>query len=82
MDRSDRVFYTVIHIVMVLLLVILMYPLIYILSASFSSPFAVSTGKVILWPVEFSLRGYKEVFQYQNIWLGYRNTIFYAFVDV
>ena len=78
-SRSDRIFYAVIHAVMVILLVILLYPLIYILSSSFSSANAVSTGKVVFLPVDFSLRGYKEVFRYRPIWLGYRNTIFYAF---
>lgn len=81
MDRSDRVFYAVIHVVMVFLLIILLYPLIYILSSSFSSPFAVSTGKVFLWPVDISLRGYTEVLKYQPVWLGYRNTIFYAIAN-
>lgn len=77
---GDRTMYTVIHVVMVILLIVTLYPLIYVVSSSFSSAEAVSTGKVVLWPVDFSLRGYQQVFKYQAIWLGYKNTIFYALV--
>ena len=77
---GDRTMYAVIHVVMVILLIVTLYPLIYVVSSSFSSAEAVSTGKVVLWPVDFSLRGYQQVFKYQAIWLGYRNTIFYTLV--
>lgn len=77
---GDRTMYTVIHVVMVILLIVTLYPLVYVVSSSFSSAEAVSTGKVVLWPVDFSLRGYQQVFKYQAIWLGYRNTIFYTLV--
>ncbi|MBE5771629.1 MAG: carbohydrate ABC transporter permease [Clostridiales bacterium] len=77
---GDRLLYAFIHVVMILLLIVTTYPLIYVLSASFSSPRAVGNGQVVLWPVEFSLRGYQEVFEYQVVWLGYKNTIFYTLV--
>ena len=77
---GDRTMYTVIHVVMVILLIVTLYPLIYVVSSSFSSAEAVSTGKVVLWPVDFSLRGYQQVFKYQAICLGYKNTIFYTLV--
>ena len=54
------------------------YPLIYIVSASFSSPQAVSAGKVVLWPVDISIEGYRAVFRDPNLLIGYRNTIFYT----
>ena len=75
---GDKVLYAIVHVVMALLLIVTLYPLIYVLSASFSSPQAVSTGQVVLWPVDFSLRGYQEVFDYKVVWIGYRNTIFYT----
>lgn len=77
---GDRTMYVVIHIIMAILLILTMYPLVYVVSASFSSPEAVSTGRVVLWPVDFSLRGYQQVFKYQAVWLGYKNTIFYTLV--
>jgi putative aldouronate transport system permease protein len=54
------------------------YPIIFVLSASFSSGNAVSSGKVLLWPVEFSLEGYKAVFRNPNIVRSFFNTIFYT----
>jgi len=75
---KDRIFYIVINVILGLLLVITLYPLLYILASSFSSPSAVTTGKVVLWPVAFSLRGYEAVFNYKSVFIGYRNTIFYT----
>ncbi len=54
-----------------------LYPLLYVLSASFSSPGAVSRGAVWLWPVEPSIEGYKAVFRNHDVVTGYLNSIFY-----
>ncbi|WP_419955503.1 carbohydrate ABC transporter permease [Neobacillus niacini] len=78
--KSDRIFTIVNYSVLSLLLVVFLYPLIYIVSASFSSTEAVLSGKVWLWPVDFSLEGYKAVFDYKLIWTGYANSIFYTVV--
>lgn len=78
LSMDDRIFYIVSYTIVALLTLIVLYPVLYIVSASFSSGTAVSQGKVWLYPVDFSLDGYKAVFHYQNIWIGYRNTIFYV----
>lgn len=78
--REDKVMYGIIYAVMIVLLVIVLYPLIYIVSSSFSSGAAVSSGKVLLWPVEFSTTGYEIIFSYKLVWKGYANTIFYTVV--
>lgn len=65
---------------LVLIFVAILYPLLYITSASFSDPIAVSSGKVLLWPVNFTLKGYQRIFEYSRIWSGYMNSIFYAVV--
>ena len=72
---SDYVMDAVINVVMFLLFLIVLYPLVYVLSSSFSSGKAVTDGKVILWPVDPSIQGYKLVFSYQKVWVGYYNTI-------
>lgn len=77
---SDKIMNAVVYTLMILLVVVILYPLIYVVSSSFSSGEAVSTGKVLLWPVDFSLQGYKAVFAYKQVWVGYRNTIFYTLV--
>lgn len=63
-----------------LVTVIAAYPLIFVLSASFSEPSSVITGKVVLWPVDFTVEGYKTILKYDGIWTGYRNTIFYTLI--
>jgi len=77
---SDKVFDTIVTIFVSIWLLIVLYPLIYVLSSSFSSGEAVTSGRVLLWPVDFSLTGYELVFKNQKVWTGYANTIFYTVV--
>ena len=75
LSKGDQIMETTINIVMTLLFLVVLYPLIYVLSSSFSSGQAVSDGKVILWPVDFTTYGYELVFKYPKVWTGYINTI-------
>ena len=79
-SEGDRTFYLVINILMGLILVAVAYPLIYVLSSSFSSPNAVLSGQVLLWPVEFSLEGYTTVFRNNDILTGYYNSSRYMII--
>lgn len=78
-DKAVGIFFEVVGI---LLLIIEAYPLIYVLSASLSSSDAVSLGKVFLWPVEFSLDGYKHLAENSQILTGYKNSLIYLVVGV
>nr|WP_202887540.1 carbohydrate ABC transporter permease [Cohnella zeiphila] len=75
---GDKVFLTFIYILLTAVLIVILYPLVYIASASLSSPLAVSSGKVWLWPVNFSLAGYEAVFRNPQVVLGYANSFFYT----
>lgn len=75
---SDRAFNVLLTVIATIWLIIVAYPCIYIISSSFSSGNAVSSGRVLLWPVEFCLTGYEVVFKYKMVWTGYANTILYA----
>lgn len=77
---GENIFITVNGIFLTLFFVITLYPIIYVFSASFSDPVAVSSGKMVLFPVGFSLDGYDHVLKYKEIWSGYANTIFYTVV--
>lgn len=77
-SRSDRIFYIVNYIILGLLVLIVIYPLYFIVIASFSSADAVLGGKVILFPVDINFDGYVKIFQRDDIWRGYLNTIFYT----
>ena len=75
---SDRVFYLLVYAIAGLAFVITLYPFLYILAVSFSGTQAVYQGKVFLFPVDFTLSGYQQVFKQQNLWTAYGNTIYYT----
>jgi putative aldouronate transport system permease protein len=75
---GDRVFMFFVYLFLVVVLLIVLYPMVYIVSASFSSPLAVTAGKVWLYPVDVSLRGYEVTFQNPQIVTGYLNSLFYT----
>ena len=75
---EDKIYYAVVYTILVLLGLSVLYPLVYIVSASFSSPNAVSTGKVVLFPVELSIKGYSTVFANKRVWIGYKTTLIYT----
>ena len=77
---EDKIMNVVVYFFMILLMVVVAYPLIFVVSSSFSSGQAVSNGKVLLWPVEPSVQGYKIVFSYKLVWSGYANTIYITVV--
>ena len=77
---NDKVFYVVITALLTIFFVLVLYPCVYVISASFSSGTAVQSGKVVLFPVDFSLEGYKTVFHTKTVWTGFRNSLFYTFV--
>ena len=78
--RQDLIFNTANNTILTLVLFVILLPIINIVSRSFSSTDAVIAGRVWLWPVEFSLKGYRAVFKNPQIWLGYVNSIFYTAV--
>lgn len=76
--KSDKIFYIITGVILTVIFIMVLYPCIYVLSASFSSGTAVQSGRVVLWPVDFTLEGYLAVINTPNVWIGYRNTTFYT----
>lgn len=79
---GDKVLLAFTDVVLILIMIIVGYPVLYVISCSFSSNTALTTGRVLLFPVDFSLASYEFVLQYDVVWQGYRNTIFYTVVGV
>ncbi|MEG1874961.1 MAG: carbohydrate ABC transporter permease [Angelakisella sp.] len=77
---SDKVFDVINFFVLAVLLLIVAYPLYFIIIASVSDPAAVARGQVVLWPKDISFDGYKEIIKNKDLWIGYKNTIFYTVV--
>lgn len=76
----DTAFDIVNTILMIILFFVFAWPLWFVIIASVSDPTAVWNGEVIFTPKGFNLDSYKEILKYKDIWIGYRNTIFYTVV--
>lgn len=79
---GDRILNLVIGFILVLVTFIVGYPLVYVISCSFSSSSALEIGSVILWPVDVTLEAYEFVLAYRQVWIGFRNSIFYVIAEV
>ena len=76
----DTIFDMLVYLIAVLAFLIILLPLMNVVSCSFSSGRMVQTGQISILPKEFTLDAYKMVFEYKDIWIGYRNTILYTVV--
>lgn len=80
LSLSDKVFTILNRVLYSIFVIIIAYPLVYIVSASISDPSAVANGEMWLWPVDITFKGFEKVFENNQIWIGYRNTIIYTLV--
>ena len=75
---DDKIFDIVNYFLMTVVLLVVMYPIYFVIIASISEPSEVIRGNVILFPRGFTLESYQLVFSNDNVWTGYRNSIFYT----
>lgn len=75
---SDKLFTVLNILIITVLFVSVLYPIVYIVSASFSDSQAVVSGEVWLWPVRPTLEGYSAVFDYNQVWVGFKNSLIYT----
>lgn len=75
---GSRTFDIILIIFMFLFLLVTLYPVWYVLVVSLSNGKAVMAGKVLLWPVDFTLATYKVVLRDPSILTGFKNTIIYT----
>ena len=78
--NGDTLFSVGVYVLLTLILVVIAFPLIYLVSASFSDPQAVISGRVWLWPVDFTLKGYEAIFKDQSLIRGFLNSVFLTVV--
>ncbi len=76
----DRVFNVINLALITLVLVLVAYPLLYVISASYSDPILVSSGKVVLLPKGFTLEGYQKIFESAEIWQSFFNSVRYTLI--
>ena len=78
MSTQDQVINIVFHVIAVLMIIAVIYPLWFVIIASFSNPADVASGEVWIWPKEWNLAGYQELFKQPSLWRSYLNTILYT----
>jgi len=80
---GERIFHFCNYSVLIILAFICIYPFWHSVMASFSDGYALIKSTGFLWrPAEFSLAAYERVFQNNNIWTGYLNTLILLVVGV
>jgi putative aldouronate transport system permease protein len=77
--RGDRIFGYANAFLLTLFVLSTLYPFIYVLVASVSSGAAVTSGRVMLWPVDVTLAAYERVLSDRMFWISYGNTFIYTF---
>ena len=77
---SDRIYYMCVTVLAILMLLIVLYPIYFIVIASFSNSNMVNQGLVRLIPKGINFYGYRKILERTDLWIGYRNTIFYTVV--
>ena len=76
---ANRLFYIINYIFMSFCLIVVLVPLLNLISQSLSSPASVYAGKILLWPVEPTLIGYKSILGNKNISNGFINSVIITF---
>lgn len=79
---GDSSFDAGVYIICGIIALICLYPLYLVLINSFSDPYAVARGEVMLWPKGFSFDAYVQAFQNGDIVRGYGNSLFYLVFGV
>ncbi len=73
--NNDRFFRYGVYALLILISIIILYPLYYVLIASVTDPAVVGSGKMLLFPKELYLEGYRQMVKYTPLWRGYMNTV-------
>lgn len=76
--KADKIFDVVNAIVLSIILIVVAYPLIIVVSSSISSPNALMSGKVWLYPIDICFDGYTVVAKNKEVLNGIKNSIIYT----
>ncbi|MDR3247870.1 MAG: carbohydrate ABC transporter permease [Treponema sp.] len=76
--RRFTFFDLLVNAIMVVSLLVCIIPFLYMFAISFSGVQAIINNRVALWPVDFNTTAYKQIFEYPNFFIAYRNTLFYT----
>ena len=77
---GDIVFSLIVNVFVVFVIIVTLYPFIFIASASISDPSMVTRMEVWLFPKGINFNAYERVFKEEQLWVSYRNTLWYVVV--
>ncbi|PWQ97071.1 carbohydrate ABC transporter permease [Leucothrix arctica] len=77
-SAGDKIFVRINMFLVAMFTLSTLYPFIYIAAVSFSTGDAVTSGQVILTPVDMTLAAYKHVLAEPMFWISYKNTFIYT----
>ena len=76
--KGDGLFDFMNYLLLGIFTLIVLYPLYFVVIASISDPTLVNSGQVLLFPRKVTFEGYRLIFQRDEIWRSYANTILYT----
>jgi putative aldouronate transport system permease protein len=76
----DRAESWALDVLMAITILVTIYPVVLVISLSISDPVNVIARQVYLFPKGFSLEAYSYVLKDQDLWMNYRNTLYYTLV--
>lgn len=79
-SKGDLIFDAINLVIMLAVSLVILYPLYFVIIASITDPSVVNKGGLLLYPEVLFVGGYKKIFEYQPLWLGYWNSIVYTAV--
>lgn len=79
-SRDNLIFDIFVYAFLTIALIVVLYPLYFVVIASFSDPYMVLRGDVVWYPKGITFSSYQKIFQNEDIWIGYANSIKYTVV--
>lgn len=76
--KQDKILDGVITAILVAAVIVSLYPLYYTVIASISNPVYISRGEIVLFPKGITFAAYDQLLATKEIWIGYRNSLFYT----
>ena len=75
--REDRGINFIFNVILTIIAIISLYPIWFVIIASISDPAAIMAGEVFLIPKQITFSAYEALLDYQEVLLGYRNSLLY-----
>lgn len=74
-SRSDRIFDSVLYILMTLAAIATLYPFLNVLAISLNDSADTVKGGVTVWPRAFTWQNYEKIFEFKGLLTGFRNSV-------